>query len=81
MDRVHFSLPNHGEDRHFPDDFHYSFEVDGKIHHADVHIKEAVSFKMGLDQACQVTEGMSEFVVDGKPGWGFAEVEYRIQPY
>ncbi|CAI2348176.1 unnamed protein product [Caenorhabditis sp. 36 PRJEB53466] len=81
VDRVHFSLPNHGEDRHFPDDFHYSFEVGGKTFHADVHIKEAVSFKMGLEQACQVNEGMAEFVVDGKKGWGFAEMEYRIQPY
>ncbi|UMM22350.1 hypothetical protein L5515_003608 [Caenorhabditis briggsae] len=81
VDRVHFSLPNHGEDRDFPNDFHYSFEVDGKTHYADVHIKEAVSFKMGLDQACQVNEGMAEYVVDRKKGWGFAEVEYRIQPY
>ena len=81
MDRVNFSLPNHGEDRDFPDDFHYSFEVEGKTYHADVHIKEVVSFKMGLDQACQVNEGMCEYLVDGKRGWGFAEVEYRIHPY
>ncbi|CAL2036256.1 unnamed protein product [Caenorhabditis brenneri] len=81
VDRVHFSLPNHGEDRDFPDDFYYSFEAGGQTYHANVHIKEAVSFKMGMDQACQVNEGMCVYEVNGQRGWGFAEVEYRIQPY
>ncbi|CAI5443991.1 unnamed protein product [Caenorhabditis angaria] len=84
VDRVHFSLPNHGESKHdFPAKFHYSFEVaDGSKYGVDVAIRDTVSFKMGLDLSCQVNENMAEFLVDEKTkGWGFAEVEYRIQPY
>ncbi|CAB3402020.1 unnamed protein product [Caenorhabditis bovis] len=82
VDRVHFSLYNHGEDKKFPEKFHYSFDVGSEKYEVDVFLKDVVSFKMGLDLACQVNEGMAEFVVDGnRKGWGFAEVEYRIDPY
>ncbi|CAD6190338.1 unnamed protein product [Caenorhabditis auriculariae] len=81
VDRVHFSLANHGEDRHFPDAFHYSFEAASHTYNVDVKIVETVSFKMGLDLTAQVNENMAEFVVNGVRGWGTAECEYRIQPY
>jgi hypothetical protein len=40
-----------------------------------------VNFKMGETQACYIEENMCEFVANGKKGYGFAEVEYRIEPY
>uniref|UniRef100_A0A915CSS4 Uncharacterized protein n=1 Tax=Ditylenchus dipsaci TaxID=166011 RepID=A0A915CSS4_9BILA len=46
-----------------------------------VDVKDFVSFKMGLDQACYVQENQCEFLVNGLKGYGFAEVEYRINPY
>lgn len=40
-----------------------------------------VRFKMGLDLKCYVEENMCVFKANGIPGYGFAEVEYRIDPY
>lgn len=46
-----------------------------------VQIKETVKFKMGLDLAVYVEENMCEYRVNGIKGYGFAECEYRIDPY
>lgn len=36
---------------------------------------------MGFELACYVQENFCEFIVNGIKGYGFAEVEYRIDPY
>ena len=93
VDRVHFQLPHHGEDKNFPKEFAYSFDA-GELHYDvevsicflikkvfQVKVIQVESFKMGLDLATQVNEQMCEYVANGIKGRGFAEVEYRIEPY
>ncbi|KAI6216050.1 hypothetical protein M3Y94_00457800 [Aphelenchoides besseyi] len=76
-------LPFIGENKQFPDKFYYQFktENDGQVHHVDVRVNERLAFKMGLDLGCYIEELMCEFEVNGQKGYGFCEVEYRIQPY
>ncbi|CAI4231073.1 unnamed protein product [Auanema sp. JU1783] len=81
VDRVHFQLPHHGEDKNFPSKFHYSFDAAHLHYDVEVEIIDTASFKMGLDLACQVNENMALFNANGLKGYGFAEVEYRISPY
>lgn len=44
-------------------------------------VLEAVTFKMGLDLTTYVQENMCQFEANGVKGQGFAEAEYRIEPY
>ncbi|KAI6202197.1 hypothetical protein M3Y96_00922900 [Aphelenchoides besseyi] len=76
-------LPFIGENKQFPDKFYYQFktENDRQVHHVDVRVNERLAFKMGLDLGCYIEELMCEFEVNGQKGYGFCEVEYRIQPY
>lgn len=60
VDRVYFQLPHHGEDKHFPKEFAYSFDAGDLHYEVEVKVIEAESFKMGLDQATQVFPMVTE---------------------
>jgi hypothetical protein len=81
VDYIDLQLPYLGENKKFPKKFHYSFRAGNMNYDVNVESKDMVNFKMGETQACYIEENMCEFVANGKKGYGFAEVEYRIEPY
>lgn len=72
-----------GEDKKFPDEISYSFETNDnyKIQAVDMTVKERCAFKMGLEQNNYIEELMCEFNMNGVRGYGFCEINYRIDPY
>uniref|UniRef100_A0A914CCT7 DUF7064 domain-containing protein n=1 Tax=Acrobeloides nanus TaxID=290746 RepID=A0A914CCT7_9BILA len=81
VDNINLNLWEIGENKNVPNHFSYSFRAGGKLYNVEVNVKDSIKFKMGLDQACYVEENMCEFVANGIKGYGFAEFEYRIDPY
>lgn len=70
-----------GENKKFPKKFEYSFRAGESLYKVRVETRDLIRFKMGLEEACYVEENMCEFWANGIKGYGFTEVEYRIQPY
>uniref|UniRef100_A0AC34PZA8 Uncharacterized protein n=1 Tax=Panagrolaimus sp. JU765 TaxID=591449 RepID=A0AC34PZA8_9BILA len=81
VDFINLHLSNIGENKTFPKSFKYSFRAGSLNYNVEVEVKDMVRFKMGLDLKCYVEENMCVFKANGIPGYGFAEVEYRIDPY
>ncbi|KAI1708152.1 hypothetical protein DdX_12102 [Ditylenchus destructor] len=82
VDSLQLHLSDLGEqNKEFPKTFYYSFRAGAEFYNARVEIKDFVRFKMGLELACFVQENLCEFYVNGIKGYGFAEAEYRIDPY
>uniref|UniRef100_A0A7E4UL95 DUF3598 domain-containing protein n=1 Tax=Panagrellus redivivus TaxID=6233 RepID=A0A7E4UL95_PANRE len=81
VDSIDIKLANFGENKKFPKKFNYSFRAGSKTYDVRVEVRDLVRFKMGLDEACYVEENMCEFWVNDVKGYGFTEVEYRIEPY
>jgi len=81
VDYIDLHLADIGENKNFPRNFEYSFRAGNLNYKVQVQVVDSVRFKMGLDLQCYVEENMCEFIANEIPGHGFAEVEYRIEPY
>ncbi|CAD5222808.1 unnamed protein product [Bursaphelenchus xylophilus] len=83
INKLNLHLAYIGENKQFPDEFHYTFETDDhyKLQVVNVVVKERVAFKMGLDLNNYLEELLCEFSLNGVKGTGFCEINYRISPY
>ncbi|CAD5217175.1 unnamed protein product [Bursaphelenchus okinawaensis] len=83
INELNLHLAYIGENKDFPDEFHYTFDTNDhyKLHLVNVVVKNRVSFKMGLDLTNYIQELMCEFSLNGVKGTGFCEINYRIDSY
>ncbi|KAE9553260.1 hypothetical protein FO519_003518 [Halicephalobus sp. NKZ332] len=81
VDHIDLHLADIGENKTFPKSFSYSFRAGNLKYDVQVKVIDTIKFKMGLDLQCYVEENMCEFKANGILGHGFAEAEYRIEPY
>ncbi|XP_066271081.1 uncharacterized protein [Branchiostoma lanceolatum] len=74
---VHWDLSTCGEDGVQPKTFAFDFSAGGKKYHLECKVIRAPIFYIGFGWTAKIHEGLAEFTVNGVPGWGIAEWEYR----
>jgi hypothetical protein len=55
----------------------FLFFTGGEKYHVQVDVIESPEFFMGWEWEARVVEHLARFTVNGIPGWGAAEWEYR----
>lgn len=55
----------------------FFFSTGGEKYHVQVDITESAEFFMGWEWEARIVEQLARFTVNGIPGWGAAEWEYR----
>ncbi|CAH1252458.1 Hypp9298 [Branchiostoma lanceolatum] len=74
---VDWDLSTCGEDGVQPKTFAFDFSAGGKKYHLECKVIRAPIFYIGFGWTAKIHEGLAEFTVNGVPGWGIAEWEYR----
>ena len=51
--------------------------IGGKTYHLEGHVLDRPIFYMGYEWEAEIKERMCTFKVNGVPGWGISEWDYR----
>ena len=70
-------LYQHGENGEPPKDYAFAFWANGRRYVVQVNVNKHLEFYIGEKAESRIVEHYSDFIVNGVPGWGVAEWQYR----
>ncbi|XP_019617737.1 PREDICTED: uncharacterized protein LOC109465037 [Branchiostoma belcheri] len=77
LSSLDWDLSTCGEDGIQPKMFAFDFMAGGKKYHLECKVLRAPIFYIGFGWTAKIHEGFAEFTVNGVPGWGIAEWDFR----
>lgn len=76
-----FQLADHGEDGNPPKQVSFKFMAGRKEYNVTCTVQEAPIFYIGEGRDAKIHERMCTYDINGLPGWGISEWDYRNVPF